>query len=104
MTVIIFLFAIFFSYLSWSKLEWAVLLMIVALPTYLIRFSVFDLPMTLLELMILILFFVWLVTKTNFKLFIRGQYSWQEFKDNKLNLALIGPFKEKEKFSKILKF
>jgi predicted Zn-dependent peptidase len=26
------------------------------------------------------------------------------FKDNKLNLALIGPFKEKEKFSKILKF
>ena len=26
------------------------------------------------------------------------------FKDNKLNLALIGPFKEKAKFSKILKF
>jgi len=26
------------------------------------------------------------------------------FKDNKLNLALIGPFKDKSKFSKILKF
>jgi len=26
------------------------------------------------------------------------------FKNNKLNLALIGPFKEKQKFSKILRF
>ena len=26
------------------------------------------------------------------------------FKNNKLNLALIGPFKDKSKFSKILKF
>jgi hypothetical protein len=83
MTFLILLFAIIYFYLAWSKLEWAVLLMIAALPSYLIRFSVFGLPMTLLELMILISFFVWLVTKTNFKLFIRGKYSWQEFKENK---------------------
>jgi predicted Zn-dependent peptidase len=30
--------------------------------------------------------------------------SKQIFKDNKLNLALIGPFKDKLKFKKILKF
>ncbi|MCX6796080.1 MAG: O-antigen ligase family protein [Candidatus Falkowbacteria bacterium] len=58
--------------------------MLAAMPTYLIRFSAFGLPMTVLELMILISFFVWLVTKTNFKLFIRGQYSWREFKENRL--------------------
>jgi O-antigen ligase len=83
MTILIFLFGILFFVLAWKRLDWAVLLMIAALPAYLIRFSVFGLPMTILELMILISFFVWLVTKTNFKLFIRGKYSWQEFKENK---------------------
>ncbi len=82
LNIFIFLFAVFYLIIAWSKLEWAILLMIAALPAYLIRFNV-GVPMTLLELMILISFFVWLITKTNFKLFIRGQYSWADYKRNK---------------------
>ena len=81
--IAIFLFALFYLYLSWKRLDWAVLLLVVALPSYLIRFNV-GIPMTLLELMILIAFFVWLITKTNFKLFLRGKYDWKDFKENRL--------------------
>jgi O-antigen ligase len=52
-----------FLILSLWRLEWAVLLLIAALPTYLIRFSILGLPLTFLEGMILISFAVWLATK-----------------------------------------
>ena len=58
----IFLLAIFsgaFAYLSFRKFEWAVLLIIFLLPSYLIRFDILGLPLTLLEVMILIVFSVW---------------------------------------------
>ncbi len=53
------LFFLFFLYLSWRKLEWAVLFIIAVLPAYLIRFKIFGLPSTLLEVMIGTVFFVW---------------------------------------------
>lgn len=53
------LFLIFFLILSLTRLDRAVLLLIAALPAYLVRFSVFGLPLTLLEAMILICFAVW---------------------------------------------
>lgn len=48
-----------FSILAVKRLDWAVLFAIFALPGYLIRFDILGLPVTLLETMILIVFFVW---------------------------------------------
>ena len=57
--IIIFLSA--FSYLAWRRLDWALLVVIAGLPTYLIRFKIFGLPLTLLEAMILLAGAIWLV-------------------------------------------
>lgn len=55
------IFIIIFTILAWKRLDWALLLLIAALPTYLIRFKVLGLPFTVLEAMILISFLVWLI-------------------------------------------
>jgi len=69
MTLIIFvIFSLFFIYLSWKNLLWATAFIAAFLPFYLIRFKIGFLPMTLLELMILILFVVWLVKGKDKKL------------------------------------
>lgn len=80
---LILLFSIFFFALAKVKLDWAVMLILAALPTYLIRFSVVGVPMTLLELMILIAFGVWFVWQTNFLQFVKGKYGWKDLKINK---------------------
>lgn len=59
MIIMIALAAIFFLWLALTRLDRAVLLIIAALPAYLIRFSVFGLPLTFLETMILIAFGAW---------------------------------------------
>ena len=41
------------------RLDWGLALLIFLLPSYQVRFSVYGLPMTFLEVMILILFGVW---------------------------------------------
>ncbi len=48
------------SIISLYHLDWALMLVLAGLPLYLVRFSVFGIPSTLLELMILIVFFVWI--------------------------------------------
>lgn len=55
------IFALFFLWLSWYKINWAVALTIFAMPAYLLRFKISFMPMTILEVMVLILFTVWLV-------------------------------------------
>ena len=55
------IFSFLFAVLAYKKLDWAVLLLIFGLPSYLIRFKILGLPFTLLEAMILIAFFVWLL-------------------------------------------
>lgn len=59
MTAALIIFAALFIFLAFTRLDWAVLLLIIALPSYLIRFTVFGVPATVLELMILIAFAVW---------------------------------------------
>jgi len=59
MSIWLIIFVIFFLVLALSRLDWATLLLIAALPTYLIRFNILNLPLTLLEVMILIAFGVW---------------------------------------------
>ena len=59
MTIGIIIFSIFFLTLALTRLDYALCVLIAALPAYLIRFSIFGLPSTLLELMILTTFTVW---------------------------------------------
>src|SRR3989338_8524175 len=55
------IYLLFFTYLAHKNLKWGLYLVCATLPTYLIRFTVLGLPMTLLEGMILTLFIIWLI-------------------------------------------
>lgn len=66
MSILITTYSILFFWLSWKKTDWSVYLILAFLPSYLIRFSVLTVPLTLLELMILILFLAWAI-KNKFK-------------------------------------
>jgi len=59
MNIIIAIAAVLFLLLALIRLDWAILTIIAALPAYLIRFRLFGLPLTFLEIMILIAFAVW---------------------------------------------
>lgn len=54
------LFCLGFAFLAYHRINWATALVVFSLPFYLIRFSIFNLPATLLEAMIVVLFVVWL--------------------------------------------
>ncbi|MBI2552150.1 O-antigen ligase family protein [Candidatus Uhrbacteria bacterium] len=56
-----------FALLAWKRLHWAVLLIIATLPSYLIRFHLGPIPITLLEGMILIVVAVWLLRQLRAK-------------------------------------
>jgi len=59
MTTAIIIFSVFFLVLALIRLDYALYVLIAALPAYLIRFSILGIPSTLLEVMILITFAVW---------------------------------------------
>ena len=52
-----------FIILSWYSLETSILLVCALLPSYLIRFSIFTIPTTFLEIMILIIGIAWIIKK-----------------------------------------
>lgn len=79
MEIFIFLFLFFYLFLSLYRLDWAVLLLLAGLPSYLLRFEVMGLPSTVLEGMILISFGVWLLTRTNFSRFFKGEYKVKDY-------------------------
>ncbi|OIO07346.1 hypothetical protein AUJ35_02245 [Candidatus Falkowbacteria bacterium CG1_02_41_21] len=59
--VLVLIYAIFYLILTQIRPVWALMLIIVALPAYLIRFSLVGIPCTLLELMIILSFGAWVV-------------------------------------------
>jgi len=59
MIYLIIFFTICFFILAWRRLDWALMFLIAALPSYLIRFNFFGLPSTLLEAMIWAVFLAW---------------------------------------------
>lgn len=67
----LFCFIIIFFLLARKKLDSAILLTVILLPTYLIRFNIIV-PTTLLEIMIVIVFLVWFI-KNRFFLYTRWQ-------------------------------
>ncbi len=63
-------FIIAYSLLAWRRLDWAVMVILAALPSYMIRFDVFGIPFTVLETMILVAFAVWMIK--NYKAIIEN--------------------------------
>lgn len=61
MNLLVIILAILFITLSFLNLKKALLLTIIFLPSYLLRFDLFGLPSTILELLILIIFAIWLI-------------------------------------------
>jgi len=63
------IFCALFGYLTWRDLRPGIYLICALLPSYLIRFQIGPVPMTLLEAMILILFIAWTIKNFQLKTF-----------------------------------
>lgn len=66
MNLILVIYSLLFLFLAWRNFRWAIFLFVVLLPTYLIRFELFNIgkypfPSTLLEVTFGLLFLVWLL-------------------------------------------
>lgn len=68
MTILLIIFLALFAFLAYKHLDRAVLFIIAGTPLYLYRFKILSIPLTLLEVMILIAFFVWIFLKDGAKL------------------------------------
>lgn len=60
-------FSIFFIWLSWNYQKWSLFLILALLPAYQIRFQILEIPLTFLEILILVLFIVWLIKKIKYR-------------------------------------
>jgi len=65
-TILLIIFSIFFFWLVWKRTDLGIAVIIILLPSYLVRFEILGIPATLLELMILLLFLAWLTKKQFF--------------------------------------
>lgn len=61
MYIILFIFFIFFTWLTTSRVLNGLLLIVAFLPSYLLRFQIGNIPMTVLEEMILITTLIWII-------------------------------------------
>lgn len=71
--------SIVFFLLAWKRIDIALALTVLLLPSYLIRFEIFSIPATLLEIMVLLLFLAWGIRKVfieKFKDFKCTQFRW----------------------------
>jgi O-antigen ligase len=63
MIYLIGLYTVLFAYLAHRRFDWSLYLLFALLPTYLIRFSIAGIPMTLLEVMILVIVGIAIIKK-----------------------------------------
>lgn len=70
------LIAVFFGLLSWRRTDWAVALLLFLVPTYQLRFHLGPIPMTYLEVMLIILVAVWVFQITAQKKWKSTQWPW----------------------------
>ena len=70
MLYLLLLFIILYTYLSWRRNDWSLMLLLFALPSYQVRFNILGIPTTLLEIMIIIVFLTWL--SKNYKEIIKN--------------------------------
>ncbi len=81
MEYIIIASSLIFLLISFKDLRFSLGLIFLGLPLYQIRFEVFNIPLTLLELWIIIFLVVWLITNSSFKKFENilkdlGKWKW----------------------------
>ncbi len=74
MEILIFITLILFTILAYFRLNWAIFITLFSLPAYLLRFSIASIPSTILEAMILIVFFIWLFKEKPWKNFKRKNF------------------------------
>jgi len=77
---ILWVFLLFFAYITWRNFRTGLYLILLFIPTYLIKFQFFSIPTTLLELIIYTAFVVWLLMvitkKTNINYSAVKPYFW----------------------------
>lgn len=61
--ILLTIFSVLFFWLSWKRTDLALTAIVVLLPSYLVRFRLFSIPATLLELMIILVFVAWVIRK-----------------------------------------
>jgi O-antigen ligase len=61
MNILLIIFFIIYFIITWLRADYALLMIALLLPSYLIRFNISIIPSTVLEVMIIILFFTWLI-------------------------------------------
>lgn len=76
--ILFYLFLICYLVLAWRRLDYAAIFLLAALPSYLIRSQILSIPVTLLEVMILVSFAVWLVRFTDFLSYLTGKKRMSE--------------------------
>lgn len=74
--VLLILFTLVFGYIAWWKLDWAVCLVILFSPVYQIRFHLGPLPMTVLEIMVLVVIIIWGARTFRERLRIKACPAW----------------------------
>lgn len=80
--VLAILVLLIFAFFSYRHTLWGVSLIIILLPSYLWRLSIFGLPTTFLELMIIALFIIWLLKD---KLYKKINFTFQKNLDNRFS-------------------
>jgi len=72
MILFLIIFFLIFALICSRDIKYGVYAVIFSMPLYLIRFSIFGIPTTVLEIMIYILFLVWILNKTKNSPFSKG--------------------------------
>ncbi len=77
MIYLIIILAITFAIISWKRPLWGAYIITAGLPSFLLRFKTFGIPMTFLESMVLILFLICLIRKQiDFRKFFKSPFFW----------------------------
>lgn len=71
------IFTILFAWVSWRRLDWAIALVLFLLPTYQLRFTLWSIPMTFLEIMLLVIFAVWLIHRVQSRSVKNISWPWK---------------------------
>lgn len=77
--IILILLATLFTFITWRDLRTGLFLILAFLPSYLLRFSVFGIPGTFLDVMILLVFLIWLLRRGYRSHPLRGEHTWIVF-------------------------
>lgn len=77
--IILILLAALFAFITWRDLRAGLFLILAFLPSYLLRFSVFGIPGTFLEVMILLMFLIWLLQRGYRSHPLRDEHAWIVF-------------------------